>query len=167
MDHDAYVKFLVKHQGELNLPYPFAVKFSFISSPLLFGKGLLLFSEDPYRIVGAFGFVYGTGAGEYEDRHICQVETAFLLPEYRSSSLFAKALLFLVKEIKAGNPDVETLQFWAAADCGGLEGIISRMRHIPSSKRLPVNDLVCHQVPFRDVRLFAERFENRFRDAFE
>ncbi|NOU93738.1 hypothetical protein GC093_10960 [Paenibacillus sp. LMG 31456] len=162
MDYEGYIKFLLEHHDELNLLYPFAVKLSFISSPLIFGKAMLIFSEDPYQIVGASGFVYGTGPNNYEDRHICQVEVAFLQREYRCKPLFIKGLKVLIAEMKAGNPDVETVQFWASDGQMELEGLFSKFNSLPGSNRFTVNNLVCYQISFRELETYCRRFKNRF-----
>src|SRR6478752_5186562 len=92
MDHEAYMDFLLRHHDELNLPYTFSMKLSFISSPLFLGKAMLIISEESYDMVGAAGFGYGTGPGDYEDQHICQIEVAFIEKELRSTSLFIQGL---------------------------------------------------------------------------
>lgn len=161
MDHQAYINFLLEHHDELNLPYSFAVKLGFISSPLMFGQAVLIFSEETYRIVGAAGFVYGTGPNGYKDRHICQVEVAYLEPEFRQTSLFMQGLLVLIGQIKAGNPEVETVQFWAAETQAELERIFSRFNGLPGSNRFTVNHLTCHQFSFHELETYCRRFETR------
>ncbi len=61
MDDELYIQFLLEHHNNLNLPYEFAVKLSFLSSPLIAGKAMLILREEPYEVVGAAGFVFGTG----------------------------------------------------------------------------------------------------------
>ncbi|MDF2714046.1 MAG: hypothetical protein K0R28_971 [Paenibacillus sp.] len=161
MDHKAYIRFLLQHHDGLNLPYPFAMKLGFISSPLLFGKGLLVFDEEPYEIVAAAGFVYGTGAEEYKDRHICQVEVAFIREEYRRTSLFLRGLQRLVEEMKTGNPDVEQVQFWTPSGQDHLEKLLSKLTELPGSTRTIVNDLAFYTVPFRELESYCHRFGSR------
>lgn len=161
MDHQAYIRFLLQHHAGLNLPYPFAMKLSFISSPLLFGKGMLLFDVEPYEIAAAAGFVYGTGANEYEDRHICQVEVAFIRSEYRRTSLFIRGLQALVDEMKVGNPDVRQVQFWASADQGESEKLLSKFAALPGSTKSLVNGLSFYTVPFCELEDLCRRFGRR------
>jgi hypothetical protein len=161
MDHKAYMHFLLQHHDGLNLPYPFAMKLSFMSSPLLFGKAILVIDEEPYEIAAAAGFVYGTGANEYQDRHICQVEVAFIRKEYRRTSLFIRGLHALAAEMKAGNPDVEQVQFWAPAGQENLEKLLSKLVALPGSTRSIVNDLAFYTVPFREVESYCHRFGSR------
>lgn len=159
MDHEAYIKFLLQHHDELNLPYSFSMKLSFISSPLVFGRAMLIFSEELYQIVGAAGFVYGTGANSYEDRHICQVEVAFIQKGYRQTSLFVHGLQALVDEMKAGNPDVEQVQFWASADQNELQRLFSKLEALPGSTRSIVNDLALYKLSFHELESYCRRFE--------
>ncbi|MDQ1912526.1 hypothetical protein RAC89_19220 [Paenibacillus sp. GD4] len=156
------MKFLLRHFADLNLPYAFAVKLSFVSSPLIFGKAMLILSDDDYDVVGAAGFVYGTGANSYEDRHICQVEVAYLRPEYRRTTLFMQGLLTLLGEIKAGSPEVEKVQFWVAEGQSEEERLFSKFTALPGSERHIVNGLVCHQIPFRELEDYCSRFRRRY-----
>ncbi len=163
LDYESYVTFLLRHFGELNLPYAFAVKLGFVSSPLLYGRAMLILSEDDYDIVGAAGFVYGTGADGYEDRHICQVEVAFLRPEYRRTSLFVQAMLKLLSEVKAGSPEVEKVQFWVTEGLREEDRFFSKFQALPGSERVVVNGLVCHRLQFRELENYCRRFRNRNR----
>ncbi|MDF2650586.1 MAG: hypothetical protein K0Q73_6391 [Paenibacillus sp.] len=158
MDYDSYIKFLLQHHDELNLPYSFAMKLSFIGSPLILGKALLGFSEEPYQIVGATGFVYGTGANDYEDRHVCQVEVAFIQKPYRRTSLFLHGLKALVDEMKAGNPDIQQVQFWASTGQEELDRLFSKFSALTGSTRSIVNNLAFYTVAFHELESYCNRF---------
>ncbi|WP_230632771.1 hypothetical protein [Paenibacillus athensensis] len=162
MDHEAYVRFLLQHHDELNLPYPFSVKLGFLCSPLMFGKAVLIFSEDTYEIVGAAGFVYGTGPNGYEDRQVCQVEVVYLQPEVRQTSLFMQALLVLIGEMKSGNAEIERVQFWASEAQREPEQLFSRFSDLSGSERFTVNGLTCYQVAFPELERYSRRFESWF-----
>ena len=157
MDYEAYMRFLLQHDSELNLPYAFGMKFSFIGSPLFLGKAMLVFAEEPYEVVGAAGFVYGTGAHGYEDREVCQVEVACIRPEYRSVTLFRDGLKALVDLIRASNPDVQRLQFWTKADHGRLDRLFAKFGALPGATRSDVNDLTCYVVPFPALEQYCRR----------
>ncbi|UJF33849.1 hypothetical protein [Paenibacillus hexagrammi] len=158
------MKYLLEHDHELNLPYSFAVKLSFVSSPLVFGKAMLIFSEEPYEIVGAAGFVYGTGANEYEDREVCQVEVAFIQEEFRHTSLFVQGLLALVEMIKEGNPDVERIQFWASASAEKeSERLFSKLSVLQGGTKSVVNDLALYTVPFHALETYCRRWDRRYK----
>lgn len=157
MDHEAYIDFLLRHNDELNLPYPFAMKLSFISSPLFLGKAMLVISEESYRMVGAAGFGYGTGPGDYEDRHICQVEAAFIEKGLRCTPLFVQGLRALVNAIKAGNPDVRQVQFWASTAEEGLNRLFAKFLALPGSAKSIVNNLALFTIPFHELEAYCNR----------
>jgi hypothetical protein len=158
MDFDQYIKFLLQHHDELNLPYSFSMKLSFISSPLIFGKAVLIFNEDPYEIAGAAGFVYGTGANSFEDKHICQIEVAFLQKAYRHKFLFVHGLQAMVATIKADNPEVELVQFWVSPDQKELDRLLAKFSALPGSTKSRVNSLDFYQIPFHELEAFCHRF---------
>src|SRR5690554_4339632 len=110
MDHEAYVTFMVHHHNELNLPYTFATKLGFVSSPLLLGKAMIVLDEDAYEIVAAVGYVYGTGADDYEDKTVCQIEVAFIEQGHRNMTLFMRGLQALIQVITVDNPAVRRVQ---------------------------------------------------------
>lgn len=157
MDHEAYMDFLIRHHDELNLPYPFAMKLSFISSPLFLGKAMLVIDEVSYRMVGAAGFGYGTGPGNYEDRHICQVEVAFIEEHLRCTSLFAQGLRALVDAIQSDNPDVRQVQFWTSTTEDRLNRLFAKFLALPGSARTVVNSLALFTVPFDELEAYCSR----------
>ncbi|MBJ6360349.1 hypothetical protein JFN88_03305 [Paenibacillus sp. MAHUQ-46] len=154
MDFESYVQFLLEHHRELNLPYPFAVKLSFVSSPLVAGKAMLIFSEEPYEIVGAAGFVIGTGANQYEDKHVCQIETVFIRQEYRVASLFWQSMRALVELMKQENPAVRQVQFWASADHKEQESLFRKFASLPGASRTVVEGLALYQVPYSELEAY-------------
>lgn len=157
MDHEAYMNFLLRHHDQLNLPYPFALKLSFASSPLFLGKAMLVIDEESYEMVGAAGFGHGTGPGEYEDRHICQVEVAYIVEGLRRTSLFAQGLRALLEAIRADNPDVRQVQFWISASDERLNRLFAKFLALPGASRSIVNDLALIAVPFDELDAYANR----------
>ncbi|MDR6553406.1 hypothetical protein [Paenibacillus qinlingensis] len=158
MDHEAYMDFLLRHHDELNLPYTFGMKLSFISSPLLLGKAMLIISEESYDIVGAAGFGYGTGPADYEDQHICQIEVAFIEKELRKSPLFVQGFRALIHAIKKGNPDVRQVQFWtSAAEDDGLDRLFAKFLALPGSTKSIVNHLALFTIPFHELEAYCNR----------
>lgn len=157
MDHEAYMDFLLRHHDELNLPYTFGMKLSFISSPLLLGKAMLIISEESYDIVGAAGFGYGTGPGDYEDQHICQIEVAFIEKELRRSTLFVQGLRALIHAIQKGNPGVRQVQFWASATAEELDQLFAKFLSLPGSTKSIVNHLALFTIPFHELEAYCHR----------
>lgn len=146
MDFELYVHFLLQHHDQLNLPYAYGMKLSFIGSPLLLGKAMLMFDEETYRLAGAAGCVYGTGAGDFEDRHICQIEVMYICDEDRGGLLFAQALHTLLDWVRTDNPAVERVQFWASAD--DESRLFARFAALPGASRTINNRLALYAAPF-------------------
>lgn len=158
MDHDAYVSFLIQHHDELRLPYSFATKLTFVCSPLLFGKAMIVLDEDAYEIAGVVGYVYGTGADDYEDMRICQIEVAFIQQEYRGATLFMKGLKALIDVIQVDNPAVQQVQFWTPADQMDLDRLFSHFMALPDATKSIVNDRAFYTLPFESLEMYVERF---------
>lgn len=160
MDHEAYMDFLLRHHDELNLPYSFAMKLSFLSSPLFLGKVLLAIHEDSYQMVGAAGYGYGTGPEDYMDKHVCQIEVAFIESGHRSTLLFIQGLQALLNAIKEGNPDVRQVQFWTSAIQEGYERLFAKFLALPGSTKSIVNNLALYTVPFHELELYCNRLRS-------
>ncbi|WP_051236083.1 hypothetical protein [Paenibacillus pinihumi] len=151
MDDELYIQFLLEHHNNLNLPYEFAVKLSFLSSPLIAGKAMLILREEPYEVVGAAGFVFGTGPNQYEDKHVCQIETVFIRQEYRGTTLFLQGMRALAGLMKQENPAVSQVQFWAPAEIPELERLFTKFTALPGASRSIVNGLALYQAPFAQL----------------
>ncbi|MBT2284222.1 hypothetical protein J7E78_11810 [Paenibacillus polymyxa] len=113
-----YMDFLLAHYKKLNMPYNFPVTLSYISSPLLMGGGAILCFDDQDEIAGALGYIHGTGEHDYEDRHVIQLQIAFIKEEYRGSRLMVEALQFLLQHIDEQEEieSVQEMRFWAVKD---------------------------------------------------
>ncbi|MEI7024081.1 hypothetical protein WBG83_00035 [Paenibacillus sp. y28] len=135
------------------------MKLSFLCSPLMFGKALRIMDEETYEMVGAAGFVLGTGANHYEDREICQVEVAFIRKEYRSSPLFVQLLESLVATMKEANPDLAQVQFWVPAEQKDLDRLCSKFLALPGSVKSVVNKLAFYTVPFPALEAYCRRLK--------
>lgn len=162
MDHETYMKFLIGHHDGLNLPYAFPHKLGFLSSPLLYGKALLILDEESYEPVGAAGFVYGTGADEFQDRGLCQIEVAFLRQEYRGKPLFAGALLALLELMQrgAGEVEVRAAQFWLKPEQARTR-LFAKLLALPGAEATPVDGMLRCVVPYGELVAHARRYEAR------
>lgn len=160
MDSEVYIRYLIEHHDDLELPYPFAMKLSFISSPLILGNAMLIVNEEPYRIIGAAGFVYGTGAQDYEDRHICQIEVAFIEPSYRSTRLFVKGLAALIEYVDEGNPEVKVVQFWSPTPHDSLERLWGKLAALPGAEVVASasSQLSLYKIPMSAIRVYIQQF---------
>ncbi|MNM92574.1 hypothetical protein D3C81_1049120 [compost metagenome] len=113
-----YIDFVMEHYIDLNLPYPFEESFGYIVSPLLMDGVSILCFDDEDEIAGAFSYIYGTGEHEYTDRHIIQVQVAFIVEQHRRTGLFAKSLQYLLQHLEAesSTEQVTELRFWTACN---------------------------------------------------
>ncbi|SDE93217.1 hypothetical protein SAMN04488542_103256 [Fontibacillus panacisegetis] len=113
-----YVDFLLEHYTELKLTYPFQEAFSYIVSPLLMEGVSILCFDNEEETAGAFSYIYGTGEHDYTDRHIVQIQVAFIVERHRRTGLFAKALQYLLEHIEAdeSKEQVTELRFWTACN---------------------------------------------------
>ncbi|WP_372635913.1 hypothetical protein [Cohnella sp.] len=155
MDHEAYIKFVLKHHRDLNLPYPFQVKLSFAGSPLLLGKAMLVIDEESYEMVGAAGVVFGTGANDHQDRDVCQAELAFLLPKHRGTPLFVQGLQALLDVAREANPDVEWFQFWVPGGPAELAKLYSKLASLPGASLQAANGTSLVRIPFGELLAYV------------
>lgn len=148
MDHASYLRYLISRHASLRLPYSFAVKLSFIASPLVLGRSTMIHCEDTYENVGAFGFAYGTGPGEYEDRENCQLEVLFIEEKRRTPDLLLAAASELVDDIREGERQVRYIQFWVPslpeADTGRL---LRKIASLPGASRTEAGTLTLYKLP--------------------
>lgn len=163
MDHKAYVNFLIAHHNELNLPYPFAMKLSFLSSPLIYGKALLVFEQDCYELVGAAGFVYGTGDNDYEDRQTAQVEVVYLSKPYRTGKLFFELMRNLIRLMQEEEPQVTRVQFWAMPRDPAHVRLFGKFLALPgSSSETAENGLKLHQAEYSELEAYILRYSSAY-----
>lgn len=111
-----YIDFLLIHYEGLRLPFPFPVAFGFIASPILMENEGFLCLDDEGEAVGAFSYIHGTGEGNYEDRHIVQLQVAYLAETHRCTTLFLQGLHTLVEHLNELGEEVSELVFWTGTD---------------------------------------------------
>ncbi|MDG0810180.1 hypothetical protein [Cohnella rhizosphaerae] len=136
MDHASYLRYLISRHASLNLPYPFATKLSFLASPLVLGRATMIHCEDTYENVGAFGFAYGTGPGEYEDRENCQLEVFYIEENRRTPDVLLAAASELVDDMREGHSEARHIQFWVPASRDSEDGrLLRRIASLPEASR--------------------------------
>ncbi|MFC4597750.1 hypothetical protein [Cohnella hongkongensis] len=155
------MKFVLENHRDLNLPYPFHVKLSFAGSPLLLGKAMLVIDEESYEMVGAAGFVFGTGANDHQDRSVCQAELAFLHPKHRGTPLFVRGLQALLDAAREDNPEVEWFQFWAPCEQKELTGLFAKFAELPEASSETVNGVTRYRIPFEPLSAYARQYRRR------
>lgn len=130
-----YFLFLMRHYEELGLPYDFEMTFSFIGIPLMSGNAIIVRESSAQAIVGAIGFVFGTGLDQFEDTTICQVETIYIDQKWRRKLLFPTLLYAFASYLKRNQPQVQRIQFWSSADRPDLTRLFSKF-----STLIKIND---------------------------
>ncbi|MDI4648201.1 hypothetical protein [Cohnella hashimotonis] len=166
MDHASYLRYLISRHASLHLPYSFATKLSFLASPLVLGRAMLIHCEDTYENLGAFGFAYGTGPGEYEDRENCQLEVFYIEEKRRTPDLLLAAASELVEDIREGYAGVRYIQFWVPSSPETREGrLLRRIASLPEASRTVNGSLALYKLPLdqleRWVRGLASRRASR------
>lgn len=152
-----YLEFLLEHYSQLNLPYPFPIAYSFMVSPILMRRESILCFNEEDEVVGALGYIYGTGKGNYEDRHIVQIQLVFLLEKYRKTSLFIKGLQFLLQSIDQLNREVQELRFLAPA-ADDLRRLLAKMADRTASHATEYGPIDEYRASFLAWRTYASKF---------
>ncbi|WP_127533946.1 hypothetical protein [Paenibacillus kobensis] len=111
-----YMDFLLTYYEDLRLPYSFPIAFGFIASPVLLGEECFLCLDEEGDAIGAFSYIHGTGEENYKDRHIVQLQVAYLKPSYRCTTLFLQGLQTLAEHLNELNEEVQELVFWTETD---------------------------------------------------
>ncbi|MFC3803330.1 hypothetical protein [Cohnella sp. GCM10012308] len=167
MDHASYLRYLISRHGSLELPYSFATKLSFLASPLVLGKAMLIHCEDTYENVGAFGFAYGTGPGGYEDRENCQLEVFYIEEKRRTPDLMLAAASELMDDIREGHADVRYVQFWVPSSPEADRGrLLRRISSLPGASITDNGALALYKLPLDELErwirgLASKRAERR------
>ncbi|CAI6079990.1 hypothetical protein [Cohnella sp. JJ-181] len=162
MDHASYLRYLISRHASLSLPYSFATKLSFLASPLVLGRSTMIHCEDTYENVGAFGFAYGTGPGEYEDRENCQLEVFYIEEKRRQPDLLIAAASELVEDIREGYAGVRYVQFWVQWSAEASEGrLLRRIAALPGASRTDNGALTLYKLPLVELERWIRGFEAR------
>lgn len=111
-----YIDFLLSRYEDLNLKYSFSSVLGYLSSPLLMAGTAVLCYDEKDTICGAFSYIHGTGENNYQDRHIIQIQAAYLDKAYRHSRWFVEGLRFLTEHLHDQEEEVTDIQFWAPGD---------------------------------------------------
>ncbi len=78
-------------------------------------KEAILIFNDEDELVGAIGYIHGTGEYNYENREIIQIQTVFIDEAYRHTRLFYRGLQFLAQHLQESAQPITELRFWAPA----------------------------------------------------
>ena len=152
-----YIEFLIEHYKQLKLPYPFPVLLGFVASPVTLGGETFLIYNDDYEVVGAFGYISGTGENEYEDKHVIQIQAALILEEYRKTSLFLKGLQYLTQYIAQLNQTVKEVRFWTPAQ-DELRRLLAKLTLDRNTHETVFGQLDEYRVSFSALQAYASKF---------
>lgn len=155
MDEERYLEYLLSHYGDLGLSYSFPVTLSFINSPLIAGGGLMVIEEEHYALAGAVGYVIGTGANEFQDTDVCQIEIIHLLAAYRGTRLLLQLLLQLLMKMREDGPHVQRVQFWAKPSERGTAKLFARIARMSGGQCTPRGDLTLYSVPYESLHQYC------------
>lgn len=156
---DIYLTFLLEHDEELNLPYDFGTRLSFIASPLEFGKAILCFNDETREVIGAVGLVYGTGANDYEDTDVCQIEAAFIRKPFRRTKLFGRVLEYVTALL--AKEGVRQIRFCTPTGQSGLTRMLSKLGGDPQTIVTKLGALDAYQIDFEKWLDCSKRYARR------
>ncbi|PWW03256.1 hypothetical protein DFQ01_107153 [Paenibacillus cellulosilyticus] len=152
-----YMDFLLNNYEDLRLPYSFPVAFRFIASPVLLGHECFLCVDDEGEAVGAFSYIHGTGEGNYEDRHVVQLQVAYLTQSYRRrTALFLLGLHTLAEHLSGLNEEVTELVFWTGTDAytGRLFGKFAERTSVGEA-------VIGYRVSLSQLNAYLSKFKRR------
>lgn len=161
MYHKKYMDLLLAHYESLNLPYSFPVSFNFMASPLLMeDSAAFLCLDDDGEAIGAFGYIRGTGEGDYEDRDVLQVQVAFLLEPHRRTMAFVHGLQFLMNHIGEEAEEVAELRFWSPQDAY-LARLFGKFAGRTSVQGTATGDLYAYRATTGQLKAYLARLSAR------
>ncbi|MFF2483840.1 hypothetical protein [Paenibacillus sp. NPDC058071] len=152
-----YMDFLLENYTKLKLPYSFPVAFSYLASPVLLGRESFLCFNEEDEVVGAFGYIHGTGERNYEDMHVIQLQVAYMKEEHRCTRLFLEGLRYLSEFLEERDEGVKEIRFWTGEDVysNRLFSKFARQTARVESER---GILCSYLVPVSDLREYLSRF---------
>lgn len=161
MHEQQYVEFLLEHYQDLNLPYSFPVSLSFIASPLFTAEGgcFLCFNEEN-EVIGALGYIHGTGENQYEDTDIIQIQIIYFLEEHRKTTLFLQTLQFLIQHIVQSGKEVKEFRFWTPAN-DKLHRLLSKIADKTNSSETIFGPLDEYRASFSTWHAYANQFRQK------
>lgn len=154
-----YLEFLLEHYRELNMPYSFPVTFSYIASPAFMEQEAILCYSGEYDVIGAIGYIIGTGEQDYQDTYVAQIQIAFFLEPYRGTLLFVRAMQFLTQHIAQIPHEVKELRFWAPAD-DQLRSLFAKLAERTTTVETENGILEEYRAPFSAWHSLAARFRH-------
>ncbi|RIX51543.1 hypothetical protein D3P08_16695 [Paenibacillus nanensis] len=155
-----YIDFLLANYEALNMPYSFSVAFSFLASPILMERECFLCLNDDGEAVGAFGYIHGTGERNYEDRHIVQLQVAYLDNKHRRTTLFLRGLQYLAEHLRWLEDEVSELVFWTKPDDYTMR-LFDKFAGRTSDPGTASGNLLAYRVTVSELNAYLAKFSRR------
>lgn len=162
---DEYFLLLMRRYADLGLPYDFGMTLSFIGNPIVSGNALIALAPGGGQAVGALGFVFGTGADEFTDETVCQIEIVYVEPPWRHTGVLAELLLKFSEYIRQHHPAAEHIQFWAPADRPDLHRMFAKFSDCVKTNDKPFGRISLYKTTVARVADYARRFQRRAREG--
>jgi hypothetical protein len=126
------------------------------------GKDVILAFNQDDELIGAIGYILGTGEHEYEDIHVVQIQTLFIEPFYRGSRLFLRGLQFFLDRLQEHDITVTELRFWTPAldELRSLIGKFAQPAAVATQAEFGALDE--YRIPYTDLLVFAKKFKPEF-----
>lgn len=157
MDFQHYLEFLLEHYRDLHLPYPFPVSLSFIASPVLMQQGsILCYDDHGVSVIGALGYILGTGENHYQDTHVVQIQAVCLHESYRGRTIFRKGLQFFTDHL-AQQREVSEIRFFAPAD-DKLHRLLTKVSEQIATRETDFGPLNEYRAAFSEWQAKVARF---------
>lgn len=155
---DDYFLLLMRNYPDLGLPYPFDMTLSFVGNPICAGDALIARNAKSGETVGALGFVFGTGADEYTDRSVCQVEALYVKPGWRQTAVPALLLLHFADYLEQCRPGIERIQFWSPADLPALDRLFRKFSEGIKTSEKSFGRIRLYETDVHRIAAYAQPF---------
>ncbi|MCU6708686.1 hypothetical protein M6D81_08140 [Paenibacillus sp. J5C_2022] len=153
-----YMEFLLENYTELKLPYSFPVAFSYLASPVLLSRESFLCFNEEDEVIGAFGYIHGTGEHDYEDVHVIQLQVAYIKEGHRRTRLFLEGLRYLSEYLAERDEGVREIRFWTGEDAYS-ERLFSKFARQTARVESERGILYGYNVAVPDLQDYIARFQ--------
>ncbi|OBR68082.1 hypothetical protein A7K91_07650 [Paenibacillus oryzae] len=150
-----YATYLLSHYADLKLPYSFSMAFQFLTSPLLVGSAFLCFNDQD-EVVGAFGYIRGTGEKNYEDTHVAQLQIIHLSEAHRGGVLLGVALQGLMEQVREQAEEIRHFHFWVPSKLG-LHRLCSKLGEKKATWETSQGEIEEYHGNAADWKAYADR----------
>lgn len=159
--HRKYLDFLLEHYDDLRLPYPFEAAFGYIASPVLVGRESFLCMDEENEVIGAWGYIHGTGEHDYENAHVIQIQAAYLSEPFRRTGVFFQGLQYLMEHLEQQDQGVTEILFWIGRDAY-MSRLAAKFASLELSVESEYGPLEAYRVSVSELKDYLlRRFQTR------